>query len=375
MAITLPYTANDGEIPTGANFMANFNQLNNNPIDFWSPATKAVDMNGFELILDADADTSVTADTDDQIDFRVGAEDVLSILEDGRYRFTPQALSGTPATSTGGYLNMAAATFTDNATAGSGTATAWAAHAIQRPTLAATNTSVTTTDAAVLYIANNVAAGTNQTLTNSWALWIAGTAGTATLVRLDGALVLNPYGTSAGNTGELRLRELAANGTNYVGFKSGDTLAGNVIWTLPTADAAGVFSSNGTGTVTLQAVATQADMETATSVLAPVTPGRQHYHLGHPKGAGQLATAGGINWSYGIASIADTSTGVVTVTWSNTFANTDSMVPQVSTLNSSELIPSVSALTSTTVTAFRSANTAGTPTDPTVWFVSILGNI
>lgn len=172
MAITLPYTANDGEIPTGANFMANFNQLINNPIDFWSPATKAADMNGFELILDADGDSSITADTDDQIDFRCGAEDVLSILEDGRYRFKPQALSGTPAISTGAYLDIAASTFTDSATAGSGTATAFAAHAIQRPTLAATNSSVTTTDAATFYIANSVAAGTNETITNTWALWV-----------------------------------------------------------------------------------------------------------------------------------------------------------------------------------------------------------
>ena len=36
----------------------------------------AVDMNGLELILDADADTSITADTDDQIDIRIaGADD------------------------------------------------------------------------------------------------------------------------------------------------------------------------------------------------------------------------------------------------------------------------------------------------------------
>jgi hypothetical protein len=33
------------------------------------------DLNGAELILDVDADTSITADTDDQIDFRVGATD------------------------------------------------------------------------------------------------------------------------------------------------------------------------------------------------------------------------------------------------------------------------------------------------------------
>ena len=35
-----------------------------------------IDLNGTELILDADADTSITADTDDQIDIRIaGADD------------------------------------------------------------------------------------------------------------------------------------------------------------------------------------------------------------------------------------------------------------------------------------------------------------
>ena len=39
----------------------------------------AVDVNGNELILDADADTSITADTDDQIDIKVGGSDLAHI--------------------------------------------------------------------------------------------------------------------------------------------------------------------------------------------------------------------------------------------------------------------------------------------------------
>jgi hypothetical protein len=38
-----------------------------------------IDMNGQELILDADGDTSITADTDDQIDFKAGGTDILSL--------------------------------------------------------------------------------------------------------------------------------------------------------------------------------------------------------------------------------------------------------------------------------------------------------
>ena len=41
--------------------------------------TGTLDVNGGEVILDADADTSITADSDDQIDFRVGATDVMTL--------------------------------------------------------------------------------------------------------------------------------------------------------------------------------------------------------------------------------------------------------------------------------------------------------
>ena len=39
----------------------------------------AVDLNGVELILDADADTSITADTDDRIDFKLGGVEHISL--------------------------------------------------------------------------------------------------------------------------------------------------------------------------------------------------------------------------------------------------------------------------------------------------------
>jgi hypothetical protein len=43
-----------------------------------------IDMNGQELILDADADTSITADTDDQIDFKCAGKDTISINQYGQ---------------------------------------------------------------------------------------------------------------------------------------------------------------------------------------------------------------------------------------------------------------------------------------------------
>ena len=47
-----------------------------------------IDLNGNEMILDADGDTSITADTDDQIDFKVGGTDRLSLASDGKLKVT-----------------------------------------------------------------------------------------------------------------------------------------------------------------------------------------------------------------------------------------------------------------------------------------------
>ena len=53
-----------------------------------------LDMNGTELVLDADADTSITSDTDDQIDFKCGGVDRVIIGADGSFTSQP-ASSGT----------------------------------------------------------------------------------------------------------------------------------------------------------------------------------------------------------------------------------------------------------------------------------------
>ena len=51
--------------------------------------TTGLDLNGTELVLDADADTSITADTDDQIDFKVGGTDRVAIDGDSiTYKFS-----------------------------------------------------------------------------------------------------------------------------------------------------------------------------------------------------------------------------------------------------------------------------------------------
>lgn len=131
-------------------------------------------------------------DTDGKVG--IGAASGAGLLE------ISKAISGTPAVA-GSYLNLAASTFTDNNTAASGTATTMIYNSILRPTLAATNASVTTTNAISLYIENGPLAGTNQTITNSYALVVGGLgAGSVAIpalsVRGDGRLSMNAVASS-----------------------------------------------------------------------------------------------------------------------------------------------------------------------------------
>lgn len=75
---------------------------------------------------------------------------------------------------------------------------------------------------------------------------------------------------------------------------------------------------------TPRATATQAQMETGTATTVYVTPGRQHFHPGHPKCWAMITVAAGIptlQSSYNITSIADTATGRVTVTIATDFSS------------------------------------------------------
>jgi len=88
MSLSRVKTWSAGEVLTAADLNAEFNNILNNPVDLWSPAAKAVDMNGFEVILDADADTSITSDTDDQVDLKVGGTDLF------RWKTVASAVNG-----------------------------------------------------------------------------------------------------------------------------------------------------------------------------------------------------------------------------------------------------------------------------------------
>ncbi len=82
-----------------ADLNAEFSHIRNNALSLISPLTGALDFDGKELILDGDADTSITADTDDQIDFRIGGADDFQMTAN-----TFTALAGSSIVQTDGTM-------------------------------------------------------------------------------------------------------------------------------------------------------------------------------------------------------------------------------------------------------------------------------
>jgi hypothetical protein len=71
------------------------------------------------------------------------------------------------------------------------------------------------------------------------------------------------------------------------------------------------------------ATAAQSEMETGTSTTTIVTPGRQHFHPGHPKGGGYITGSGTpvLASSYNITGISDVGVGICDVTIANDMAD------------------------------------------------------
>ncbi len=79
MAVNPFKTFAAGEVLTASDLNSSFSQITSNGEDLGWPATKAKDLNGNSLILDGDADTHITSDTDDQIDFSLGGTDLFRL--------------------------------------------------------------------------------------------------------------------------------------------------------------------------------------------------------------------------------------------------------------------------------------------------------
>ena len=143
------------------------------------------------------------------------------------------------------------------------------------------------------------------------------------------ALTHNPHGTSAGETGEARFEELAANGSHYTGFKAPDALAGNVVYTLPLADGTAnhFLQTDGSGTLTFAeggaTQAVQADIEAETNEDTYIPPDLAVHHPGVAKawvnfdGSGVIA----INESYNVTSLTDQGVGRYDVNFTTAFSS------------------------------------------------------
>lgn len=141
-----------GEKLYATDLNAEFNNIITNAASLISPVTATFDLDGNTLIMDAAGATTVVSTTASSWNFSSGSK------------------TGTPGT-TGTVSNWSSQIFTDSNTGISGTAAIYIGHAFKRPTLVATNSGVTTTDAATVYIENAPLGSTNETITSPWALW------------------------------------------------------------------------------------------------------------------------------------------------------------------------------------------------------------
>ena len=90
-------------------------QLTHAGVLLFDAASGGIDMTGTKIDLDADGDTSITADTDDQIDFEVGGSDKWAMLSTGA--LSSGGVPSNAATSDGAVLATGGVAFTDVANA------------------------------------------------------------------------------------------------------------------------------------------------------------------------------------------------------------------------------------------------------------------
>ena len=154
MSLARVKTWSSGEVLTASDLNSEFDNLLSNALSLISPITGTLDLNGNEFVLDVDADTSITSDTDDRIDFRIGGTDGMFI--------------GLASGNTGAFLHIDPGAFTATANTDIGLIRVGNTAAVTVP-------AGTTAVAAGLYIEtpNWTATGT---ITASAALYIEGAA-------------------------------------------------------------------------------------------------------------------------------------------------------------------------------------------------------
>jgi len=230
-----------------------------------------------------------SASTSRLIDLRVGSTIIASISRVGQLFLNSQDYASGPRTMMdGAWFNVASATYTDNVTAASGTAPRFIAYAFQRPAVAAANSSVTTTNAATVFIASAPVAGDNMTLTNSYALWVdqGDVRIGGTVFASQGVYIPGGFATTG-----------AAATSLYVGNAPTGATANYAVW-VPAGNVRldGILALNGaatagaqSGNITMAAgtAATNAGTSTVT-IYADTNVGKVRLYAIFPTGAAQL---------------------------------------------------------------------------------------
>lgn len=373
MALARVKTWSSGEVLTASDLNTEFNNLLNNARDLISPLTSSLDMNGFELILDADADSSLTADTDDRLDVRLGGVDLFVFNGTTTSCVNGLTLFGT-ATGTPAYIR---ANGSDSNT-GLDLRDANGNEIAKFAAVASAVNELTVTNAATGNGPSLAATGeTNVPITLSGkgtGHVILGQA-TSTDVRLAAD---QPIADSSGNefikfskaataVNEVTVANAATGGAPVISATGGDTNiplrltpkgTGDVQMTDgtdPTKIVALEISGVTTGTtrsitmpdanVDLQyarassdtiaggiEIATQAEQEAGTDTGRAVTPGRQHFHPSAVKAWAVVTVSAGtpaVTNSYNVTSVDDTGLGDLTINLTTAFSATDLHCPIV----------------------------------------------
>ena len=184
----------------------------------------------------------------------------------------------------GSMIHLDNSTLTDNNTTTSGTATKFTSVNFENPTVAASNASVTISDAATVYIANAPGEGTNMTFTRDWALWIdAGDlrydgniyAGTTLAmdnvgkVRVANQSYITGLGTITSGTWQSTNIAVSYGGTGASSHTAGAILLGNGTSAITNTGVLGagyIIVGNGSGAPTLLAPGNSGDVLTSDGV-------------------------------------------------------------------------------------------------------------
>jgi len=194
-----------------------------------------------------------------------------------------------PTIGDGAAIHVDAFDVTDGTTSASATTAAYRHVSIEAPRLMATNLSVTTTNAATLYVTGAPVASTNQTITNNSALWVD-----SGKVRFDETLTVG--GTITGNvTGDLTgeadtvatIAGLAPNTATTQATQAAITTCANLVTvgTIGTGvwNATAIASAKmATGTASAQGaleLATTGEADTGTDTARAVTPAGLKSHV------------------------------------------------------------------------------------------------